>query len=196
GSCLDDGHTCREMVDEFAPPKFFASIRGMEHDQLFTEFNVGDARQMSLSAKVRMRAEYNIRERRRLSSTVEKKNSLLRARDEELESLKAQLLVKEAEAAEAICLRVEASKFEVAERSLRDEVKVLKEKNATLEQEKIDLSVKVADLVASVKVREQEVVDLDAQVTFAKFQSDNFANRVHELEASSAGLQEKVTAYE
>ncbi|GKF31049.1 hypothetical protein Tco_0100847, partial [Tanacetum coccineum] len=41
GSRLDDGRTCREMVDEFAPPKFFASIRGMDHDQLFTEFNVG-----------------------------------------------------------------------------------------------------------------------------------------------------------
>ncbi|GKC99629.1 hypothetical protein Tco_1169904, partial [Tanacetum coccineum] len=174
GSRLDDGRTCREMVDEFAPPKFFASIRGMEHDQLFTEFNVGAARQMSLSAEVRMRAEYNIRERRRLSSTVEEKNSLLKARDEELESLKAQLLVKEAE---AIRLRAEASKFEVVERSLRDEVKVLKEQNAALEQEKTDLSVKVADLAASVKVREQEVADLDAQVTFAKSQSDNFADR-------------------
>ncbi|GKG49080.1 hypothetical protein Tco_0515532, partial [Tanacetum coccineum] len=40
GSRLDDGRTCREMVDEFAPPKFFASIREMNHDQLFTEFNV------------------------------------------------------------------------------------------------------------------------------------------------------------
>ncbi|GKB49702.1 hypothetical protein Tco_0900455, partial [Tanacetum coccineum] len=34
-SRLYDGRICREMVDEFAPPKFFASIRGMEHDQLF-----------------------------------------------------------------------------------------------------------------------------------------------------------------
>ncbi|GJS59538.1 hypothetical protein Tco_0654322 [Tanacetum coccineum] len=32
GSRLDDGRVCREMVDEFAPPKFFASVRGMEHD--------------------------------------------------------------------------------------------------------------------------------------------------------------------
>ncbi|GJX66106.1 putative gypsy type transposase [Tanacetum coccineum] len=127
GSRLDDGRTCHEMMDEFAPPKFFASICGMEHDQLFTEFNVGAARQMSLSAK---------------------------AMDEEVKSLKAQLLVKEAEAAEAVHLCAEASKFEVVELSLRDEV----------------------------KVREQEVADLDAQV--------------HELEASSAGLQEKVTAYE
>ncbi|GJX52726.1 hypothetical protein Tco_0281095 [Tanacetum coccineum] len=166
----DDGRTCYEIVDEFALPKFFASIRGMEHDQIFTEFNVGAARQMSLSAEVRMRAEYNISERIRLNSVVEDKNSLLKAMDEEVKSLKAQLLVKEAEAAEAVHLCAEASKFEVVEESLRDEVKVLKEQNAALKQEKTDLSVKVADLAASVKV--------------------------HELEASSAGLQEKVTTYE
>ncbi|GKG25941.1 hypothetical protein Tco_0399087, partial [Tanacetum coccineum] len=45
GSRLDDDRTCREMVDEFSPPKFFASICGMDHDQLFTEFNVGVAHQ-------------------------------------------------------------------------------------------------------------------------------------------------------
>ncbi|GJZ55455.1 hypothetical protein Tco_0610648 [Tanacetum coccineum] len=113
----DDDRTCREIMDEFAPPKFFVSIR-----------------------------------------------------------------VKEAEVAEAVRPCVEASKSEVVEESLRDEVKVLKEQNASLEQEKIDLSVKVADIAASVKVKEQEVADLDAQV--------------HELEASFAGLQEKVTTYE
>ncbi|GKC35420.1 hypothetical protein Tco_1047804 [Tanacetum coccineum] len=71
-------------------------------------FNVGAARQMSLSAEVRMRAEYNIRERRRLNSDVEEKNSLMRARDAEIKNLKAQLLAKEAEAAEAIRLCAEA----------------------------------------------------------------------------------------
>ncbi|GKA53856.1 hypothetical protein Tco_0747171, partial [Tanacetum coccineum] len=53
------------MVGEFAPPKFFTSVHGMKHNQLFTEFNVRAARQMSLSAEVRMRAEYNIKEKRR-----------------------------------------------------------------------------------------------------------------------------------
>ncbi|GKG50098.1 hypothetical protein Tco_0518872, partial [Tanacetum coccineum] len=72
------------MVDEFAPPKFFASICGMKHDHLFTEFNVGAARQMSLSAEVRMHAEYNIRDRRKLNYVVEDKNSLLKARDGEI----------------------------------------------------------------------------------------------------------------
>ncbi|GJZ25068.1 hypothetical protein Tco_0562527 [Tanacetum coccineum] len=115
GSRLDDGRTCREMVDEFALPRFFASIRGMEHDQLFTEFNVGVARQMFLSAEVRMRAEFNIREKRRLSAVVEEKILLLKTRDEEVANLKAQLLVKEAEATKAISLRAEVREQEVAD---------------------------------------------------------------------------------
>ncbi|GJX84641.1 hypothetical protein Tco_0335415 [Tanacetum coccineum] len=119
-----------------------------KHDQLFTEFNVGAARQISLSAEVRMRAEYNIKEKRRLNSV-------------------------EAEATEAIHLRAKAFKFEVVEKSLRDEVKVLKEQNATLEQERTDLGMKVADLAASVKVREQEVADLDAQFQDEKMKEVN-----------------------
>ncbi|GJX95643.1 hypothetical protein Tco_0351441 [Tanacetum coccineum] len=162
--------TCCEMVDEFAPPKFFASISMMDHDQLFTEFNVGAACQIPLSAKARMRAEYNIRERRRLNSVVEEKSSLLKARDVEIESLKAQLLVKEVEAAKAIRLGAKASNFEAIEKSLQDEVRVLKDCNTSLEKEKSELNVKVANLAASVKV--------------------------HRLEASSVGLQDKVAAYE
>ncbi|GJV41089.1 hypothetical protein Tco_1419529 [Tanacetum coccineum] len=196
GSCLDDGRVCREMLDEFAPPKFFASIRGMEHDQLFTEFNVGTARQISLSAEVRMCAEYNIKEKRRLKAVVEEKDMLLKTKGEEIDSLSARLLLKEAEAAKAIHLRAEASRFEVVEKSLRDEVKFLRERNAALEEEKGILNVKVTDFAAIVKVREQEAVDSEALVTAVKLQNDSLVDQVHALEASSAGLQEKVTAYE
>ncbi|GKB70589.1 hypothetical protein Tco_0932001 [Tanacetum coccineum] len=94
GSRLDDGRVCREMVDEFAPPKFFASVRRMEHDQLFTEFNVGAARQISLSAEVRTRAEYNVKEKRRLKSVVDRQAELLKVREGEIENLKAQLLLR------------------------------------------------------------------------------------------------------
>ncbi|GKF33246.1 hypothetical protein Tco_0106446, partial [Tanacetum coccineum] len=79
GSRLDDGRTCREMVDEFAPP----------------------------IAEVRMRAEFNIGEKRRLSAVVEEKNLLLKIRDEEVANLKAQLLAKEVEATESIRLRAQ-----------------------------------------------------------------------------------------
>ncbi|GJU36213.1 gypsy type transposase [Tanacetum coccineum] len=164
GSWLDDGRTCREMVDEFAPPKFFASIRGMEHDQLFMEFN--------------------------------EKYSLLKARDEEIKSLKAQLLVKETEAAKAIHLRAKAYKFEVVEKSLHDEIKSLKECNTSLEKETSVLDVKVADLAATVKVREQETTNSDAMLTTVKLQNDRLADQVRELETSSAGLQENIAVYE
>ncbi|GJX89602.1 hypothetical protein Tco_0341616 [Tanacetum coccineum] len=161
GSRLDDGRVCREMLDEFAPPKFFASIREMEHDQLFTEFNVGAARQVSLSAEVRMRAEYNIKEKRKLRAVVEEKDILLKAKGEEVDSLKAQLLVKEAKAAEA-----HRAQF-------------------TLEKEKSVLDVRVSDLAATVKVREQEAADSDAMVT-----------TVHALEVTCSSLRDQILTYE
>nr|GEW38081.1 hypothetical protein [Tanacetum cinerariifolium] len=145
----------------------------MDHDQLFTEFNVGAARQISLSAEVRMCAEYNIREKRKLRAVIDEQAELLKTKDGEIESLKSQLLLKEAEAAEAIRLQ-----------------------NTALESEKNELNVKVTDLLTSVKVKEQEVTDLDDQVTAVKLQNDNLVGQVHELEISSAELQEKVAAYE
>nr|GFA27143.1 NBS-LRR protein [Tanacetum cinerariifolium] len=104
GSRLDDGGFCHEMVDEFAIP----------------------------NVEVRMRAEYNIREKRRLKSVVEEKNQLLKARDEEIENLKARLLLKESKAAEDIRLRTEAFELETAEKSLRDEVTASNERNTIL----------------------------------------------------------------
>ncbi|GKB76978.1 hypothetical protein Tco_0943873 [Tanacetum coccineum] len=114
GSRLDDGRTCREMVDEFAPPKLFAQFAC-----------------------------------------------------EEAESCGSHLSLYE-----ALCSNM-------VEKYLRDEVNVLKEQNAALEQESTNFGVKVADLTASVKVREQEVADLDAQVAFAKSWSDNLAGRLY-----------------
>ncbi|GKB38410.1 hypothetical protein Tco_0883352, partial [Tanacetum coccineum] len=83
----------------------------MEHDQLFTEFNVGAARQISLSVEVRMHGEYNVREKKRLKYVVDEQAELLKVREKEIEDLKTQLLLKEAKAAEAIRLCAEASKF-------------------------------------------------------------------------------------
>ncbi|GJY27861.1 hypothetical protein Tco_0403628 [Tanacetum coccineum] len=149
----------------------------MEHDQLFIEFNIGTARQISLSAEVRMRDEYNIKEKRRMKAVVEEKDMLFKTKGEEMDSLSAWLLLKEAEAAEAIPLRAEASRFGVVEKSLCDEVKCLRERNASLEDEKGILNVKVTDLAATVKVREQEAADSDALVTAVKLQNDSLVDQ-------------------
>nr|GEX98283.1 zinc finger, CCHC-type, retrotransposon Gag domain protein [Tanacetum cinerariifolium] len=137
GSHLDDGRVCREMVDEFAPLKFFASFRGMEQDQLFTEFNVKAVHQMSLSTEVRMRAEYNFKEKRRLKSA-------------------------EAQATEAIRLHAEASNFETLEKSLRGEANALRKRNVILEKERDALDVKVTKLETSSMSKERELADSNA----------------------------------
>ncbi|GJT00490.1 hypothetical protein Tco_0821659 [Tanacetum coccineum] len=167
----------------------------MEHDQLFTEFNIRAARQISLSTEVRMCIECNIWEKRRLKSVVDEQAELLKVREKEIEDLKTKLLLKEAEAAEAIRIHSEVSKFKVVEKSLRDKAQVLKECNTTLESEKGELEVKVADLTASVKVREQEVADLDDVVTFVRSKNDNLVDQVHGLETSFTKLQEKMALH-
>ncbi|GKD77430.1 hypothetical protein Tco_1340051 [Tanacetum coccineum] len=55
-SLLDDGFSCRTLVDRVAPPGFFSTLRNMDYDQLFVEFNVGAARQICLGSEVRSRA--------------------------------------------------------------------------------------------------------------------------------------------
>nr|GEX99698.1 hypothetical protein [Tanacetum cinerariifolium] len=143
------------------------SVREMEHDQLFTEFNVGAARQISLSAKRK-----------------------------EIDNHKAQLLLREAEAAEAIRLRAEAFNFEVVEKSLRDETNALRERNTILGKERNALDVKVTELETSAVGKERELTGLNALITFVKSQNESLVDRVHELEISSFGLQEKVIVYQ
>nr|GEX52751.1 hypothetical protein [Tanacetum cinerariifolium] len=175
---------------------FFASIRRIEHDQLFFEFNVGGSRQMSVSAEVRMRAEYNVKERKILKYVVEKQDELVKARDGWIENLKAQILLKEAEVVEAIRLRAQTSNLEVVEKSLRDEVNSLKGRNVILKKERDALDVKVTDLEALVVGKERDLTDLNAKLTSVKSQNDSLVDHVHELEVSSAELQEKITVYD
>ncbi|GKG63119.1 hypothetical protein Tco_0638766, partial [Tanacetum coccineum] len=69
----------------------------MDYHQLFTEYNVRTERQAFLNVKVRMRTKYSLSERKRLENECEKQTFLLQSKDGEIERLKAQLLLKEAE---------------------------------------------------------------------------------------------------
>ncbi|GKC36950.1 hypothetical protein Tco_1049334 [Tanacetum coccineum] len=154
------------------------TVRGMEHEQLFTEFNVSAARNLSLSSEVRMRAEYNILEKRKWRSLAEEKNILLEAKDKEIEDLKSQLLKAKEESAEVTQLRAQVSGLEATENSLRGEVASAKDHNVLLEQEYHELS------------------DLGASSSSLKSQNQSLVNQVHELEISSADLREKLEMYE
>ncbi|GJT10106.1 hypothetical protein Tco_0857148 [Tanacetum coccineum] len=48
---LNDGHSCANLIDHAILHVFFKTVRGMEHEQLFAEFNVSAARNLSLSSE-------------------------------------------------------------------------------------------------------------------------------------------------
>ncbi|GJW16587.1 hypothetical protein Tco_0024023 [Tanacetum coccineum] len=69
---MNDGRLCANMIDHFTPPAFFKTVRGMEHEQLFTE----------------LKEEWR--------SLAEEKNILLEAKDKEIERIwKSQLLKRQ-----------------------------------------------------------------------------------------------------
>ncbi|GJU67329.1 hypothetical protein Tco_1253588 [Tanacetum coccineum] len=104
-SLLDDGFSCRTLVDRVAPPAFFSSLRSMDCDQLYTEFNVGAARQICLGSEVMSRAEHELEHKEKLNAKYAARGKLLEAKDLEILRLKSQLEEKEAEVAEVIRLR-------------------------------------------------------------------------------------------
>nr|GEZ35337.1 hypothetical protein [Tanacetum cinerariifolium] len=193
---LDNLDASREFIDHLTPSVLFAQIRDMDYKELFTEFSVGTVRQACLSAKVRMRTEFSLNERKRLESELEKQTDLLKSKDAKVEYLRLQLLLKAGESAEAIHLRVEASNFEFVKKSLRDEVSALRERDAILEKERDALDGKAADLAASVTGKERELTALNAQMSVIKSQNNNLVDQVHELEVASFGLREKLSNYD
>ncbi|GKD37272.1 hypothetical protein Tco_1257479 [Tanacetum coccineum] len=149
---LNDGRLCANMIDHFTPPAFFKTVRGMEHEQLFTKFNVSAARNLSLSSEVRMRAEYNILEKRKWKSLAEEKDCLLGARDKEIEELKSQLLKAKEESVE---LKVTSLESTIAEKDR--ELSDLGASSSFLKSQNQSLVNQVHELeTSSTKLREKQ----------------------------------------
>ncbi|GJW63000.1 hypothetical protein Tco_0114884 [Tanacetum coccineum] len=193
---MNDGRLCANMIDHFTHPAFFKTVRGMEHEQLFTKFNVSAVRNLSLSSEVRMRAEYNILEKRKWRSLAEEKNILLEAKDQVIEDLKSQLPKAKEESAEVTQLRAQVSSLEDTENSLRGEVASAKDHNVLLEQECNSLKLKVTGLESTIAEKDHELSDLGASSSSLKSQNQSLVDQVHELEISSSDLCEKLEMYE
>ncbi|GKA69677.1 hypothetical protein Tco_0775741 [Tanacetum coccineum] len=73
--------------------------RCMDYEQLYTEFNVGAARQICLESEVRSRAEHELELKEKLKGKYDARGRLLEEKDLEILRLKS-LLVEEAEKAE------------------------------------------------------------------------------------------------
>ncbi|GJR89733.1 hypothetical protein Tco_0213744 [Tanacetum coccineum] len=125
-SLLDDGFSCRTLVDRVAPPGFFSTLRNMDYDQLFAEFNVGAARQICLGSEVRSRAEHELELKEKLRAKYDARGVLLSEKDAEIARLKSLLKEKETEAAEVLRLRDQVSVLAAEKSSLSAEVSALK----------------------------------------------------------------------
>ncbi|GKE39213.1 hypothetical protein Tco_1462618, partial [Tanacetum coccineum] len=75
--------------------------RCMDYEQLYTEFNVGAARQICLESKVRSHAEHELELKEKLKGKYDARGRLLEKKDLEILRLKS-LLVEEAEKAERV----------------------------------------------------------------------------------------------
>ncbi|GJX44773.1 hypothetical protein Tco_0261449 [Tanacetum coccineum] len=171
---LNDERLCANMIDHFTHPAFFKTVLGMEHEQLFTEFNVSATRNLSLSSE---------------------KDYLLGARDKEIEELKSQLLKAKEESVEVAQLRARVSGLKATKNSLRGEVPSTKEHNVLLEQECDFLKLKVTSLESTIADKDHELSDLGASSSSLKSQKHSLVNQVHELETSSTDLCEKLEMY-
>ncbi|GJX19499.1 hypothetical protein Tco_0222176, partial [Tanacetum coccineum] len=196
GFKLNDGRSCANMIDHFTPPAFFKTVRGMEHEQLFAEFNVSAARNLSLSSEVRMRAEYNILEKRKWRSLDKEKDSLLGAKDKEIEELRSQLLKAKEESVLVAQLRSRVSSLEAIEGSLQGEVASVKGYNDLLEQERNVLRLQVASLESTVAEKDHELSDLEISSSSLRSQNQGLVSQVHELETSSVRLCQQLDLYE
>ncbi|GKA64007.1 hypothetical protein Tco_0763613 [Tanacetum coccineum] len=97
------------------------------------EFNVGAVCQTYLSTEVRLWSEHNYMEKKKFENRFQRQADLLKEKDAEITSLKAQLSPKEAETAEAIRLRGQVSIAEATKVARVAEVNDLKERITVLE---------------------------------------------------------------
>ncbi|GKD59416.1 hypothetical protein Tco_1296925 [Tanacetum coccineum] len=125
-SLLDDGFSCRTLVDRVAPPGFFSTFRNMDYDQLFEEFNVGAARQICLGSEVRSRTEHELELKEKLRAKYDARGVLLGEKDAEIARLKSLVKEKETESAEVLRLRDQVSVLAADKSLLSAEVSALK----------------------------------------------------------------------
>ncbi|GJV83077.1 hypothetical protein Tco_1522975 [Tanacetum coccineum] len=151
-SLLDDPYVCRDLTDRLAPPAFCSQLRAIDYDQLYTEFNVGVARQMCLGAEVRMRAEQTLEQKDKLEYKCAEQAALQSKKDAKIADLKSLLSLKEAEAAEAIRLR-ESERDSLADQrsSLESAFELFKGNMEAMQDEQVTvLGNRVAELDAQI----------------------------------------------
>ncbi|GJT41687.1 hypothetical protein Tco_0941552 [Tanacetum coccineum] len=150
------------MLNQLTLIAFFSQLCGMDYDQLFAEFNVGAAHQTCLSSEVRLRSEHNFREGKKFEGKCNRQANFLKEKDAKIANLKAQLFLKEAETAKAICLRSQVSIVEAAEAARINKLDSLKEQNQALKCKRNTLEGQVATLESAAASKDTELASVNA----------------------------------
>ncbi|GJS84769.1 ankyrin repeat-containing protein [Tanacetum coccineum] len=145
-------------------------LRAMDYDHLYSEFNVGAARQVCLGAEVRMRAEHTLEKKNELEDKCAGQANLLSERDTEIAHLKSLLSLKEAEATEAISSKDFA--LEGEKNALCERVEALESAAASKEVELTSLSSQVAKLTADLSGFQLSRDELNSKVASLESERD------------------------
>nr|GFA25026.1 putative transposase (putative), gypsy type [Tanacetum cinerariifolium] len=159
--------------------RFFISSDSSHHSST-------NASGVEVDSIIRIRTEYCLGERRRLESECEKQADLLKARDGEIKNLKAQLLLKEAEATKAIHLHIYVSFTEAAEKARDGEIENLKAQLLLKEAEAtkaIHLHIYVSFTEAAEKVHAGEIDALKQKNMALETEKDAFDEKVAEFQS-------------
>ncbi|GJV34313.1 hypothetical protein Tco_1394713, partial [Tanacetum coccineum] len=157
--------------------------RCMDYEQLYTEFNVGAARQICLESKVRSRTEHELELKEKLKGKYDARGRLLEEKDLEILRLKS-LLAEEAERAET----VEVVRFRDQVSVLTVEVSALK---ITIAQKDTDISLldsRATHLKSALDDSQAACAEAGGLITSLTSERDRLSsevlyNRVAELEA-------------
>ncbi|GJT75878.1 hypothetical protein Tco_1042603 [Tanacetum coccineum] len=191
-SLLDDGFSCRTLVDRVAPPAFFSALRSMDCDQLYTEFNVGAARQICLGSEVRSRAEHELELKEKLNAKYAARGKLLEKKDSEILRLKSQLAEKEAETAEVVRLRDQVSSLSGEKSALTAEVSALK---VTITQKDHDISLldsRATHLESALNDAQVACTEAGTKITSLASERDRLASEVSSLRVGFKDFKEKM----
>ncbi|GJW96226.1 hypothetical protein Tco_0178034 [Tanacetum coccineum] len=193
-SLLDDGFSCRTLVDRVAPPGFFSTLRNMDYDQLFEEFNVGAARQICLGSEVRSRAEHELELKEKLRGKYDARGVLLREKDAEIARLKSLLEEKETESAEVPRLRDQVSVLAADKSLLSAEVSALKN---VVSQKDTDISLldsRASYLKSALDDSQAACGEARSLISSLSSERDGLASEVSTLHSAFRDFKEKMEA--
>ncbi|GJS75350.1 hypothetical protein Tco_0725231 [Tanacetum coccineum] len=166
--------------------------RCMDYEQLYTEFNVGAARQICLESEVRSRAEHELELKEKLKGKYDARGRLLEEKDLEILRLKSLLVeeaekTKRAETAEVVHLRGQVS-------ALTGEVSVLK---STIGQKDTDISLldsRATYLKSALDDSKTACVEAGSLITSLTSERDRLTSEVSILHTAFQDFKEKAEA--